>query len=277
MEKNQEAFVYIWCNLSLNKFYIGYHKGSFDDKYICSSHSDKFWKDFNNINFCWERYIIYFGTCNQCLNLEQFILSQLNLRDDAIYNNGKGAKIIFTNEVKQKMSVSHKKRWKIMSDEKRAQHAQKISKSKKGIKRPKEMGEHLSKLFKGISMIERYGEEKAKEIIEKVSNSNKGKKRTEEFKQQQREKLLGNTFGANISEEVRQAKRERMLGEKNPNFGKPISEETKAKMSKSKTGIPSKYKGISRKQIVCPHCSKSGGVGVMNRWHFDNCKLKNEE
>ena len=26
--------------------------------------------------------------------------------------------------------------------------------------------------------------------------------------------------------------------------------------------------------IVCPHCQKSGGSTAMPRWHFDNCKLK---
>ena len=28
--------------------------------------------------------------------------------------------------------------------------------------------------------------------------------------------------------------------------------------------------------IICPHCNKSSkSVSNMNRWHFDNCKLKN--
>ena len=26
------------------------------------------------------------------------------------------------------------------------------------------------------------------------------------------------------------------------------------------------------KQVNCPHCNKTGGLGVMKRWHFDNCK-----
>jgi hypothetical protein len=35
-------------------------------------------------------------------------------------------------------------------------------------------------------------------------------------------------------------------------------------------------KGISKqfKDVVCPYCEKQGGVNVMYRWHFDNCKLK---
>lgn len=26
--------------------------------------------------------------------------------------------------------------------------------------------------------------------------------------------------------------------------------------------------------VTCPHCNKSGGLGPMHRWHFDNCKTK---
>lgn len=35
-------------------------------------------------------------------------------------------------------------------------------------------------------------------------------------------------------------------------------------------------KGISRTQQTCPHCNKVGGLGNMTRWHFDNCKDRNE-
>jgi hypothetical protein len=27
-------------------------------------------------------------------------------------------------------------------------------------------------------------------------------------------------------------------------------------------------------QVQCPHCDKTGGLGVMKRWHFENCKQK---
>ncbi len=33
-------------------------------------------------------------------------------------------------------------------------------------------------------------------------------------------------------------------------------------------------RGIARKKVVCPHCGKEGGEGIMIRWHFDNCKHK---
>lgn len=36
---------------------------------------------------------------------------------------------------------------------------------------------------------------------------------------------------------------------------------------------PNRIKKVDTK-VKCPHCSKVGNVGNMNRWHFDNCKLK---
>ena len=30
----------------------------------------------------------------------------------------------------------------------------------------------------------------------------------------------------------------------------------------------------NKQTIECPHCGKVGNVGNMNRWHFDNCKMK---
>jgi hypothetical protein len=83
---------------------------------------------------------------------------------------------------------------------------------------------------------------------------------------------LNSMYGKHQSEEFKQKKREYFLSDKNP--GKNKSEETKKKISKSKMGMPSPFKGIPRKRIICPHCSKEGGEGLMQRWHFNNCKFK---
>jgi len=43
------------------------------------------------------------------------------------------------------------------------------------------------------------------------------------------------------------------------------TQETRRKKSESNKGKP--------KEIVqCPHCEKTGGLGAMYRWHFDNCR-----
>jgi|ERR1035437_10828408 hypothetical protein len=65
-----------------------------------------------------------------------------------------------------------------------------------------------------------------------------------------------------------------------------ISEQTKAKMSASKLGIKQSIETCNKRSashlgkkqtiVVCPHCLKEGGSQTMPRWHFNNCKSKNE-
>ena len=31
---------------------------------------------------------------------------------------------------------------------------------------------------------------------------------------------------------------------------------------------------LNKTEIKCPHCNKTGNIGNMKRWHFDNCKAK---
>jgi hypothetical protein len=129
--------------------------------------------------------------------------------------------------------------------------------------------------FLGKTRTEIYGVEKANEITNKIILKNTGKKRTNEFKESQRIKVLGQNnpmFGKSRNNEFKQARREYML-KNNP--GKNKTKTTKENISKAKRGIPSKIKGIPRKKITCPHCGKIGGEGLMNRWHFENCKFKN--
>ena len=58
--------------------------------------------------------------------------------------------------------------------------------------------------------------------------------------------------------------------------GIPKSELTKSRMKKPKTKEHNLKVSIAKKNmkpVICPHCSKSGNKAVMNRFHFDNCKL----
>lgn len=55
-------------------------------------------------------------------------------------------------------------------------------------------------------------------------------------------------------------------GSGNSQYGKKKTEQTKEKVRKKLKELPI---------LVCPHCNKeSSNKGVMNRWHFDNCKMK---
>ena len=52
-------------------------------------------------------------------------------------------------------------------------------------------------------------------------------------------------------------------------LGKPKSEVTKKKMSEA-------CMGRIMPKVTCPHCAKDGDIGNMARWHFDNCKRKEQ-
>ena len=73
-------------------------------------------------------------------------------------------------------------------------------------------------------------------------------------------------FGKKRSEEFKQAQSERMKGEKNGMFGKHLSDEAKKKKSEKMTGY-------QYEKVLCPHCERLVGINS-KRWHFDNCKLK---
>ena len=54
--------------------------------------------------------------------------------------------------------------------------------------------------------------------------------------------------------------------------------ERDAKMSKDRkgSGNPMYGKRFKHEIVKCPNCNKSGGISSMKRWHFDNCKERNE-
>jgi len=229
-----EAFVYKWVNLSNGKFYIGYHKGNINDGYISSSHNKSFWEDFYNPEMIWKRELLFFGDKKDCLTEEQRLLTNLDLSQENIYNNCRGAQLIFTNDVIKKMSESAKKRWNNMSEDEKKIRNNKISKSKLGIKRTNEVKQKISNFFTGKSFIERFGKEKALEICKKISDSNRGKNyHTEEWKKKLSEKMKNNDYGKYQTSVSLEKKRNSFLTN---NPGKNKSDETKQKISNSLKG-----------------------------------------
>jgi hypothetical protein len=54
-----------------------------------------------------------------------------------------------------------------------------------------------------------------------------------------------------------------------PNNGRHLSEDQKTHLRKLFTGVK-----LSEETVSCPHCSKTGGISNMTRYHLDNCKGK---
>jgi len=83
----------------------------------------------------------------------------------------------------------------------------------------------------------------------------KGHINSEENRLQSSLRNKGNTYGT------------KNKGRPAPNKGMSPSEESRKKMSESRTGL-------IHEKVTCPHCNKTGGSTGMGRWHFDKCKFK---
>lgn len=61
------------------------------------------------------------------------------------------------------------------------------------------------------------------------------------------------------------------------NTGKqPWNKGTVGVMKAWNKGLSMPTKGIPVKKVTCPHCDSVGGINVMKRWHFENCKHKEQ-
>lgn len=70
----------------------------------------------------------------------------------------------------------------------------------------------------------------------------------------------GEEEGTRLYNDRQIAHSKRMMGNK----GVAWTEEDKARM---------KQQALARPIVQCPHCDKEGTKTIMQRWHFDNCKL----
>lgn len=107
-----DSFVYRWTNLTLDKIYIGWHKGTEDDGYICSSTSDQFWNDYNNPSYTWQREILFKGTMPECQLLESQLLDSVDITSENIYNNRNNIMFNLNDEVRAKLKAAALKRGK---------------------------------------------------------------------------------------------------------------------------------------------------------------------
>jgi hypothetical protein len=101
-----DSFVYRWANISLNKIYIGFHKGSEDDGYICSSGSTEFWDDFNDPKYVWKREILFRGAMKECQILESNLIDSVDISSPFVYNNRNNIMFNMNDEVREKLKKS---------------------------------------------------------------------------------------------------------------------------------------------------------------------------
>jgi hypothetical protein len=132
-----------------------------------------------------------------------------------------------------------------------------------------EMRLHISEKFRGSKKSESTKNKMRKPKSEthrlNISAGLRGKSFTETHRSNISKAAKGFTF----SDETLLKMSESRRGNKNSFFGKSHKKETREILKES-------WK--NRKESKCPHCDKSSkNMGNLKRFHFDNCKYKNNE
>ena len=210
-----EAFVYCWSDMLTNKVYVGMHKGTTEDGYICSS--THMLKEYKIRAKDFVRQIIAKGTVIDCRKLENEILKKLIRSKDTCYNKVAGFFIPMTEDIKDKISCTKKanptKYW--LGKPRSEETKQKIAKSLRGVSRPH-----------------------TEESKRKLSIAHTGKK----------QKSPSNETRQKLSEATRKSWENRRL---NGGYigGYKHSDEAKLKMSKSHLGKSYKTK-LDKKEVM---------------------------
>jgi hypothetical protein len=223
-------FIYVIVNSATLKIYIGQHKGNSLKQYLqrklsAAAHLEasgsylfasmrKHPKDVWSIH----PLVSDLQTREECNHWEKLLIKALNVQNPKVgYNicdGGEGFTGTFTDETRQKMSASHTG----------SKHS---PESRAKMRKPKPAG-HGDKV--SAAMI---GNTRA------TGHKNSlGFRHTEEHKEKMSALMLGNKYGLGIkhSEEHKAKISAALAGENNPNFGKKMSEEQKAKLAAIQTG-----------------------------------------
>lgn len=144
-------------------------------------------------------------------------------------------------------------------------------------------GAKLTEEHKQALIKSRLGHRASEETRKKISNSLKGRKskkpgkkrnpHSEETKRKMSEKRRGKVPSEEVKQKMRESKKKSTYRHskevlekiKLKNRGQKRSQETKLKISNAK-------KGKTQQKVVCPFCKKEGGISIMKRHHFVNCK-----
>lgn len=228
MTQKKYGFIYIWYNNNHNRFYIGSHWGTEDDGYICSSN--------------WMRKSYY----RNRKNFKRRILSKIYTnRKDMLIKEGEWLSLIRKEELGKKYYNLRNKVYDDVwhsNDEKR-----------------KTVGEKISKATKGKSKSPRvYTEEglnKVKENTRKIQKLRTYSETTEEVrKKQSTSRLLYFENGGKKTNKGSWKK-----GQKAHNKGKPMSDNVRQALIKSKIGFmhseeTKKKMSSIRKGLVFVYC-----------------------
>lgn len=163
--------------------------------------------------------------------------------------------------------------------------------SVEGRKQTEEHKINNKKHIKGKTYEERYGEERAKELKEKLKEAKKNISEDTKMKisisktgvplsDSHKESISKGNYirWGSMSNEDREEFREKMTKinqceEKRKDASEKIKQKWKEPEYLNKMKIRGE-KSPFKETVVCNYCNKEGKKGSMARWHFENCKLK---
>jgi len=176
-----EAFVYMWVDITTGKRYIGCHKGDTLDGYVCSS--KPMLRDYTQRPQDFQRTLIEFGTWKDMLAKEQSLIAECNaVRDPMFYNQSNNIGPYAVDQTGMKRTKETRGR---LSEAQKGKTRSKESKDKQSAAQmgrvvSEETRGRLSEALKGKPKSE---ETRARMAAAKIGNSNSlGHKHTEETK-----------------------------------------------------------------------------------------------
>jgi len=238
--KRVEYFVYEWSN-TLGKRYIGYHKGTTDDGYISSSSSEEFWKDWKDPDIKWKREIIQvFDNAYEAINLERQLLTEHKkeiFEGNTFYNNSINTGILFTTEVRDKISKKAKQRPSGFKGKKHNRIC--CLKCQNEISVSAFEQHYMSKRCQGIPYYNKSVKPKPRVITQehrkKLSEALVGKKKSTATRQKMSESRKGNKLSTETKQKISNA----MTGANNYSYGSVwITDGVKNKRIQKDSDIP---------------------------------------
>lgn len=170
-----EAFVYCWTDKKNHKLYIGSHKGSIDDGYVCSS--KHMMKEYEKRPEDFSRQIVACGNTQDIRKLETVILQSVNAAvNEDFYNKHQNDGFFFDGWKKGEMTEEHR---------------EKLAAAKRGKK--------LSETHRLNILNNRVGKKNSQKHKEALIASRIGSKHSEESKKKMSETRKNNPLAKEIA------------------------------------------------------------------------------
>lgn len=225
-----DSFVYCWTDRGTSKLYVGFHKGSPDDGYVCSS--KHMLKEYKQRPHEFTREVLTRNTYDICRNFEIAIIKAMFAQGVPCYNLNAGGAVLHTPEIRAKISQTHK--GKTISEE----HIAAIKEWNQTQRQP--ASEETRKKIRQSKLGKKRGAH-TPEWREKIAAALRGKKRPEEIGKAISARQLG-TKRKPLTEEQRETQRRVQTGRKHSpetiaklkSIKANVSEETRAKLSAAK-------------------------------------------